>query len=101
MKTKAINNWSGLIAIAWMMSAFVLIHYVIVPRHIVIGPFWPFIFATLIFQLVPGLFFAIVGLRCGNQAGRVSAILGIGLFLWFVWYGAVPVFSMLWQLGSK
>ena len=101
MKTEAIKNWSGSVAIAWMMSAFVLIHYVIVPHQIVIGPFWVWIFATLAIQLIPGLGFAIAGLRCRNLVGRVSAILAAVLFLWFVWYGLFPVLATIWALHSK
>ena len=100
LKTKTAGNWAGLVAIVWMMSAFLLIHYVVVPRQIVIGPFWLWIFATLAVQLVPGLVFAIAGLRCGNRAGRVAATLAIGLFLWFVWYGLIPVLAMIWQLAK-
>jgi hypothetical protein len=97
MKTKAISNWWGLIAIAWMMSAFVFIHYVTVPHQIVIGPFWAWIFAELLVQLIPGLVFVIVGLRCESRVGRVTAILAGVLFLWFVWYGAVPAVSVFLQ----
>jgi hypothetical protein len=93
MKTETIKNWSGLVAIAWMMSVFILIHYVIVPRHIVIGSFWPWIFATLAVLLIPGLILAIIGLRCESRVGRISAMLATGLFLWFVWYAAVPVLT--------
>lgn len=99
MQSTALKNWSGLLAIVSMLSAFVVIHYIIVPHHIVIGPFWPWIFATLAVQLIPGLVFAIAGLRCKSQAGRVFAIAAAGLFLWFVWHAAYPVFA-LW-LGSR
>jgi hypothetical protein len=98
MHAKTLRNWSGLIAISWMMIAFVVIHYVIVPQQVVIGPFWPWIFAVLAAQLIPGLLLAIAGLRCGNLCGRISAILAIGLFSWFVWYGALPAVSVLLQM---
>jgi hypothetical protein len=101
MKTEAIKNWSGSVAIAWMMSIYVLIHYVIVPHQIIIGPFWVWIFTTLAIQLVPGLAFAIAGMRCGNRVGRVSAVLAAVLFLWFVWYGLVPVLLTIRALGVK
>ena len=93
MKTKAINNWSGLVAIAWMTGVFVIIHYVIVPRHIVIGSFWPWIFTTLAVLLIPGFAFALAGFWSATRAGRVLAGLATGLFLCFVWYAAVPVVS--------
>lgn len=96
--TKLINNWAGSIAIIWMMGSFLMIHYFIVPGHIVIGSFWLWIFGILVIQLVPGLVFAISGLRCGTRPGRVSAFLAIFLCLRFVWYGLVPVVSMIWQL---
>ena len=93
MNTKAMNSWSGLVAIAWMMGVFVFIHYFIVPRHIIIGSFWPWIFTTLAVLLIPGLAFAIAGFWSANRIGRVLAILATGLFLWFVWYAAVPAIS--------
>src|SRR2546426_970445 len=79
------------VSIVWMMSGFVVIHYVTVPRHIMFDPVWLFLFVTLSVQLIPGLLLAITGLRCGNRAGQVCAISAIGLFVWFVWYGVVPV----------
>ena len=100
MKTEAIQNWSGSVAIAWMMGAFVLIHYVIVPHQIVVGPFWAWIFATLAIQLVPGLALTIAGFRCVNRVGRVTAIVAGVLFLWFVWYGAVPAASVFLQVSK-
>jgi hypothetical protein len=99
MQAKAITKWAGMLSIVWMLSGFVFIHYVIVPRQIVVGPFWRWTFVLLSVQLVPALFLAIVGLRCGSRAGRVYGILAIGLLLWFVWYGVVPAAAVLLQLG--
>jgi len=97
MNTKAIKNWSGLAAASWMMGAFVLIHYVIVPDQIVIGPFWVWIFVSVAIQLIPGLALAVAGLGCVNRLGRATAILACVLFLWFVWYGAVPALLVFKQ----
>ena len=100
MKTITLRNWSGVLSIVSMLSAFVLIHYIIVPRHIVIGSFWTWMFATLAIQLVPDFVFAIAGLRCESRAGRISAIAASGLFLWLVWYAAVPVVSVFLQAAK-
>ncbi len=101
MQTKALRNWAGLFSIIWMMTWFVLIHYVMVPRHMIFDPVWLWIFGLLSAQLIPGLLLAIAGLRCGDRVGRVCAISAIGLFLWFVWYGVVPTVAVTWQLRSK
>jgi hypothetical protein len=90
MKTKAINNWLGVFSILWMMVVFVFIHYIVVPRHIVVGSFWLWIFGLLFVQLLPGLLLAIFGMRFGSLAGKICGILAIILFLWFVRYGVVP-----------
>lgn len=101
MQAKTITNWGGVLSILWMLGGFLLIHDVVVPRRIVVGPFWLWTFVLLGIQLVPGLFLAIAGWRCPKRAGRVSAMLAACLFLWFVWYGLVPAVSVLWQFGSK
>lgn len=101
MQTKAINNWTGFLSIIWMLAAFGLIHYIVVPRQIIIGPFWLWVFGLLAVQLVPGLILAVAGLRHGNRSGRISAILAMGLSLWFVWYGLFPALAVLWALYSK
>jgi len=101
MLPKIMTTWAGLLSILWMLSGFVLIHDVVVPRRIVIGPFWLWTFVLLAIQLVPGLFLAIAGLKCPSRAGRVSALLAGGLFLWFVWYGLIPAVAVLWQVGSR
>ena len=98
MQTKAVDNWAGLMGIAWMTGIFALIHFLIVPQHFIVGPFWLWIVGLLALQLLPGFLLAVVGFRCGNRLGRISAIAAAGLFLWFLWYGAVPVASMIWQL---
>ena len=94
-------NWAGLAAIGWMLGVFVLIHYLILPRHIVIGSFWVWIFGLLAVQLIPGLSFAIAGLKWGNRAGKVFGSLAVVLLLWFVWYGLFPVLATISALGSK
>jgi hypothetical protein len=91
MQTKAMSNWAGLFSIIWMLGVFVLILFFFVPllvylmsHQIVIGPLWLWIYGSLIVvQLVPGLVLAIAGLKRGNLAGRICAILSVGLFLWF------------------
>ena len=100
MQTKTITSWAGLLSIVWMLCGFLLIHEVVVPRRIVVGPIWLWTFVLLGIQLLPGLFLAIAGLRGPSRAGRVSAILATGLFLWFVWYGVLPAAAVLWRLGS-
>ncbi len=98
MQTKAVDNWAGLVAIAWMTSVFALIHFLIVPQHFVVGPFWLWLVGLLALQLLPGFILAVIGIRCGSRLGRFAAVAAIGLFLWFVWYGAVPAASVIWQL---
>jgi hypothetical protein len=98
MKTY-LNNWAGLASMLWMLTAYLIIHHVIVPNHVVVGPFWLWIFGMLAGQLVPGLVFARVGLRSSTRLGRLSAILALLVFLWFVWYGLFPVLNVLWQLN--
>jgi len=98
MQTKAVENWAGLTAIAWMTSVFALIQLLIVPQHLVVGPFWLWIVGLLALQLLPGFILAVIGFRSMNRLGRIAAVAAIGLFLWFVWYGVVPVASVVWQL---
>lgn len=98
MQPKAINTWAGFAAILWMVSGFIMIHYVMVPNHIILDPLWLFLLLTLSVQLVPGLLLAIAGVGCASRAGRVCANLAIGLFLWFVWFGVLPVVSVTRQL---
>lgn len=97
MQPKAINTWAGFVSILWMVSWFIMIHYVMVPNHIVLDPFWLCLLLALSVQLIPGLLLAIAGAGCGSRAGRVCANLAIGLFLWFVWYGVLPIASVMRQ----
>jgi hypothetical protein len=98
---KTFKAWAGLLSIVWMLSGFVVIHYVVVPERIVVGPIWLWPFVLLGIQLGPGLLLAIAGMRSGSRAGKVTAILAACLFCWFVWYGVVPALAVLLPIGSK
>lgn len=104
MQTKAMSNWAGLFSIIWMLGVSVLVLLFFVPlfmsRH-VIGPFWVWIFGSVIVQLVPGLILAIAGLLWGNRTGRISAIFAAGLFLWFVLIWVFPVVLRVCSQLSK
>ena len=95
MQAKETSNWMGLTSIVWMMTGFFIIHDVMVPRHIMFGPLWLFLLVTLGVQMVPGLLFALAGMRCKAWAGRICVYCALGLFLWFVWYGVLPAMSVM------
>ena len=87
MNAKVFSNWAGLASIIWMLFVYVLVFLVIGPLadRYDFAPGWLFMLTVLAGWLGVGLLLVVVGLRCGSWIGRVCAILGLIVFLYFAW----------------
>jgi hypothetical protein len=101
MNTKLLNNWAGLISILWMVGGFALIAGVLSPHDIHFEPSWLYGVVLFLVWLGVGLLFAIAGLRRGNLAGRICAVIAVVVFVFFVWQMVVPAFSRAHQRGER
>ena len=88
-KFSSLRNWSGLIAITWMIGIYEFLSHA--PEIFFLNLFnlnfvsWLGQFAYLGIWLGIGLIFAIVGLRSKNLAAQICAIIAICVFILFAW----------------
>ena len=93
MSTKALNNWSGLISIVWMLGGYAVLYLIVAPHDWHFSPLWLHMLVVVACWLGVGLWFVIIGLRYGSLAGRLAAMLGLGVFLFLAWSEVIgPVF---------
>jgi hypothetical protein len=87
MKPTRLRSWSGLIAIAWMVGGYEFLEHA--PEGFILFKFDFSAFSTqftyLGIWLGIGLIFAIAGLRSGNSAGQICALVAIGVFIYYAW----------------
>ena len=93
MSTKLLNSWAGLASIVWMAGAYELL--LRAPSGFGFEPSWLFILTIFVSWLGIGLLLAVAGLRRGNLAGRVCAIIALLVFLYFAWQVTNPFFIRL------
>ena len=78
MQTKLLRNWCGSLAVTWMVGVYFFLRYSTAADGL-------FRLILLWLWLSVGFLLAVLGLRCRSFAGRVSALLALGLFLFFTW----------------
>jgi hypothetical protein len=78
MQIKLLRNWSGLFSIMWLAGVYFVLRFSAVPEGL-------FRLILIWLWLSLGLLLGVLGLRCGSFAGRASALVAIGLFLFFAW----------------
>lgn len=87
---KTEGSWAGLFSIAWMLSIFFLIHYIIKPGQVTSWGFRLLIFALVCAQLSFGILLAHFGLKSGTRLGRYLGVLAYVLVFWFALTGLLP-----------
>jgi hypothetical protein len=92
MNAKIMSSWAGLLSILWMLGGYALLAFVASAHDLHFEPMWLFMLITLSAWLGIGLFLVVAGLRRGNLAGRVCAVVGLVVFLYFAWQMVSPVF---------
>jgi hypothetical protein len=85
MSAKAMNNWAGLASIVWMLGVYAVLALVVERRGYWFDPAWLFMSVVLVGWLGVGLLLAIFGLSRGSVVGRVCAMIGVVVFLYFAW----------------
>jgi hypothetical protein len=81
---KALNSWTGFASIIWLLGGYEVLFFFLGQRGHPFNPGWLFLLTILVWLGV-GLLFAIDGLRSRSLAGRISAFVALGIFLFFVW----------------
>jgi len=90
-ESRRVSDWAGLLSIAWMLSVFAIIHYIINPHHVTFGFLWILLFFLIGSQTALGFVLARIGLRSRKRTSRAFAAVAIGMFTWFLWVGFVPL----------
>ena len=104
MSTKLLNSWAGLASIVWMVGAYELL--LRAPSGFSFEPSWLFMLTIFVSWLGIGLLLAVAGLRRGHFAGRVCAVIGLLVFVYFAWQMISPVFirahhHAMWPNGES
>jgi hypothetical protein len=82
MTLKSLNNWSGLIAVAWLLG--IRWFFSLDPRVISYRiPDSLLLLAVMVIWLGVGLLFAVSGLRRGNDFSRICSVFALFVFIDF------------------
>jgi hypothetical protein len=92
MQNRVVSAWAGSISITWMLVGYVLLRFVVGPHQLNFGPWWLFALTVFLTWLGVGFVFALAGIMSSSLPGRISAVLALGLFVFFCWLMFSPMF---------
>jgi hypothetical protein len=104
MSAKSKSTWLGCFSFVWMVTGFAFTHFVLERYNFEFRPDWLYLLAVSVFVFGiwwgVGLLLAVAGVKRGNLAGRICAIISICVFVYFAWDMISPIFIRVKSGGA-